>query len=195
MKFDTPAGTNPIDTMRVVGKPTDRIDGPLKTSGRAPYAYERWDVAANPLYGVIVGSSVAKGRINRFDLSEAEAAPGVRAIVTHQNAGKLGQAKAITATLLGGPEVQHYDQAIALVVADTFEQARASAKLVRVVYDRTPGRFDLDAEAKKAPPKGDSSGEGSASPGIKRVGDFDGAFASAPVKIIRPSPRRTRAIR
>jgi len=183
MKFDTPAGTNPIDTMRVVGKPTDRIDGPLKTSGRAPYAYERWDVAANPLYGVIVGSSVAKGRISRFDLSEAEAAPGVRAIVTHQNAGKLGQAKAITATLLGGPEVQHYDQAIALVVADTFEQARAGAKLVRVVYDRTPGRFDLDAEAKKAPPKGDSSGEGSASPGIKRVGDFDGAFASAPVKI------------
>ena len=40
MKFDTPAGTNPIDQLKVVGKPTPRIDGPLKTSGAAPYAYE-----------------------------------------------------------------------------------------------------------------------------------------------------------
>ena len=41
MKFDTPATTNPIDQLRVVGKPTDRIDGPRKTTGTAPYAYER----------------------------------------------------------------------------------------------------------------------------------------------------------
>jgi xanthine dehydrogenase YagR molybdenum-binding subunit len=41
MKFDTPATTNPIDQLKVIGKPTDRIDGPLKTTGTAPYAYER----------------------------------------------------------------------------------------------------------------------------------------------------------
>ena len=44
MKFDTPATTNPIDQLKVIGKPTDRIDGPLKTTGTAPYAYERHDV-------------------------------------------------------------------------------------------------------------------------------------------------------
>ena len=47
MKFDTPATTNPIDQLKVVGQPHDRIDGPLKTTGRAPYAYERHDVVAN----------------------------------------------------------------------------------------------------------------------------------------------------
>ena len=46
MKFDTPATTNPIDQLKVIGKPTDRIDGPLKTTGTAPYAYERHDVVA-----------------------------------------------------------------------------------------------------------------------------------------------------
>jgi xanthine dehydrogenase YagR molybdenum-binding subunit len=45
MKFDTPATTNPIDQLKVIGKPTDRVDGPLKTTGTAPYAYERHDVA------------------------------------------------------------------------------------------------------------------------------------------------------
>ena len=47
MKFDTPATTNPIDQLKVVGKPTDRIDGKLKTTGTAPYAYERHDVVPN----------------------------------------------------------------------------------------------------------------------------------------------------
>ena len=61
MKHDTPAGHNPIDQLRLIGKPTDRIDGPLKTSGRAPYAYERHDVVANHAYGVILGSAIAKG--------------------------------------------------------------------------------------------------------------------------------------
>jgi xanthine dehydrogenase YagR molybdenum-binding subunit len=183
MKFETPAGENPIDRLRVVGKPHDRIDGPLKTTGRASYAYERHDVAPDALYGYMVGAAIAKGTISSIDTSEAEAAPGVRAVVTHRNAGKLGKAKAITAKLLAGPEVQHYDQAVALVVADTFEQARAAARLVRVDYARGQGKFDLAAEMKAAPPKGDSSGEGSASSGVKRVGDFDAGFAAAAVKI------------
>ena len=51
MKFDTPATTNPIDQLKVVGQPLDRIDGPLKTTGTAPYAYDRHDVVANPAYG------------------------------------------------------------------------------------------------------------------------------------------------
>src|SRR5918998_300758 len=146
MKFDTPATTNPIDQMRVVGKPTDRIDGKYKTTGTAPYAYERHDVAPNQAYGFILGSAIAKGRIKSIDLAEAKTAPGVITIVTWQNAGKLGKAKSNTATLLAGPQIEHYDQTIALVVAETFEQARAAARLIRVDYVREEGRFDLAAQ-------------------------------------------------
>src|SRR6476469_9181187 len=117
MKFDTPATTNPIDQLKVVGKPHDRIDGPLKTTGTAPYAYERHDVAPQAAYGYVVGAGIAKGKINSLDISAAQAAPGVITIVTARNAGKLGKGKFNTAKLLGGPDIDHYHQAIALVVA------------------------------------------------------------------------------
>jgi hypothetical protein len=93
MKFDTPATTNPIDQLKVIGKPTDRIDGPLKTTGTAPYAYERHDVVKNPAYGYVIGSAIAKGRITAMDLSAAKAAPGVLAIVTAETVGKLDKGK------------------------------------------------------------------------------------------------------
>src|ERR1700736_2986647 len=113
MKFDTPATTNPIDQLKVIGQPTSRIDGPLKTTGTAPYAYERHDVVANPAYGYVVGSAIAKGRIASIDLVEAKAAPGVLAIVTAENAGKLGKGDLNAAALLGGPDIEHYHQAVA----------------------------------------------------------------------------------
>src|SRR4051812_8755343 len=114
MKFDTPAQTNPIDQLKVVGQATDRIEGPLKTTGRAPYAYERHDVVKNPAYGYIVAAAIGKGQIASIDLSRAKAAPGVLAIVTAENAGKLGKGEHNTARLLGGPEIEHYHQAVAL---------------------------------------------------------------------------------
>jgi xanthine dehydrogenase YagR molybdenum-binding subunit len=186
MKFDTSedgfAAINPVDQMKVVGKPYDRIDGPLKTTGTAPYAYEHHDTVPGQAYGYVLGSAIAKGRIRSMGLIEAQAAPGVVAIVTWQNAGKLGQSKSNAARLLGGPDIQHYHQAIALVVADTFEQARAASRLIRVEYDRVPGQFDLAAQLASAPLV---SGEntGSASPGLEKVGDFDAGFAQAPVKL------------
>ena len=67
------------------------------------------------------------------------------AIVTAENAGKLDKGRFNTARLLGGPEIEHYHQAIAVVVAETFEQARAAAQLVRVDYARAQGAFDLEA--------------------------------------------------
>ncbi len=180
MKFDTPAKNNPIDQLKVVGKPVDRIDGPLKTTGTAPYAYERHDVAANQAYGYIVGAAIAKGRIRSMNLAAAKASPGVIAIVTAENAGKLGKGDYNTAMLLGGPGIQHYHQAIALVVAETFEQARAAASLVRVDYAEEKGSFDLVA-VKDTAPMAKSSGAG----GImeSKVGDFAGAFDSAPVQL------------
>src|SRR5947208_1562771 len=178
MKFDTPATENPIDQLKVIGKATDRIDGPLKTTGTAPYAYEWHNVAANQAYGYIVGAAIAKGRIASMDLTAAKAAPGVLALVTAENAGKLDKGQFNTAKLLGGPEIDHYHQAIAVVVAETFEQARSAAQLIRVKYERAKGAFDLaaakDTSIKPKP--------GFAGPPDTAVGDFAGAFASAPVQ-------------
>lgn len=178
MKFDQPAATNPIDRLAVVGHPTDRIDGPLKTSGTAPYAGEQ--PVPDAAYGQVVGTTIAKGRIASIDIRAAAAAPGVRAIVTAANAGKLGKGKFNTARLLAGPGVEHYHQAVALVVADTFEQARAAAALVRVDYVATRGQFSLAAGKRDArPPRPD----GFSGPPDTKVGDFAGAFASAAVRL------------
>src|SRR6202167_202287 len=179
MRFDNPATTNPIDQLKVTGHPTDRIDGPLKTTGTAPYAYERHDVIANQAYGYVVGAAIAKGRIAGMDLGSAKAAPGVIAIVTAENAGKLKKAQRNTANLLGGPKIEHYHQAIALVVAETFEQARAAAQLVQVDYVTADGTFDL-AAAKDSAIKSEPSFGG---PADTAAGDFAGAFAAAPVKL------------
>ena len=180
MKFDQPATTNPIDQLKVVGHATDRIDGPAKTTGTAPYAFERHDVAPGAAYGYAIGSAIAKGRIVSMDLSLAAAAPGVLAIVTAANAGPLGKGDRNTARLLAGPGIEHYHQAIALVVADTFEQARDAASLVRVVYDRSPGKFDLATEKSAAqPPKPTAFG----GPSETKAGDFAGAFAAAPIRL------------
>lgn len=179
MKFDTPATNNPIDQLKVIGKPTDRIDGPLKTTGTATYAYEHHDVAPNAAYGYVVGSAIAKGRISAIDVIDAEAAPGVLAIVTANNAGQLHKAERNTGKILAGPEIEHYHQAIALVVAETFEQARAAAQRIRVSYVSAKGSFDLAASKASAtkPPRI------TAGPSDTAVGDFPGAFAAAPVQL------------
>ena len=178
MKFDTPATTNPIDQLKVVGKPTNRIEGPLKTTGTAAYAYEHQDFARTQAYGYVVGSAIAKGKIASMNLDEARAAPGVLAIVTAANAGKLDKGNFNTAKLLGGPEIQHYHQAIALVVAETFEQARAAASLVRVDYAREKGAYDLAGALDTAvkPPTVFGTAPDTS------VGDFAAAFAAAPVQ-------------
>lgn len=180
MKFDSPAITNPIDQLKVVGHPADRIDGPLKTTGRAPYAYDRHDAVANQAHGYVLGSAIGKGRIVALDLSAAQAMPGVIAVVTAENAGKLKKGRRNTARLLGGPEIEHYHQAVALVVAETFEQARAAAHLVHVEYSPTKGSFDLHALKDSAPLAAQLSSGGDAE---SAVGDFSAAYAAAPVQL------------
>ena len=178
MKFENPATLNPIDQLKVVGKPTDRIDGPLKTTGTAPYAYDQHGVVPNQAYGFVVGSAIAKGRIASIDLNAAKNAAGVLAIVTAENAGKLGKGDFNTAKLLGGPDIDHYHQAIAVVVAETFEQARAAVQLVQVDYVRAKGVFDLAAAKDSGKPV-----PGFGGPADTTVGDFAGAFATAPVQL------------
>ena len=141
MKFTTPATTNPIDQLKVVGRPVDRIDGPLKTSGTAPYAYEQHEAAPNAAYGYVVGAAIAKGRIASIDMAEAASArPACSPSSPPKTPASLARASSTPPSCLAGPEIQHYHQAVALVVAETFEQARAAAQLVRVKYDKEAAR-------------------------------------------------------
>jgi xanthine dehydrogenase YagR molybdenum-binding subunit len=178
MLFDRPATTNPIDQMKVVGQHITRIDGPQKVTGTATYAYEWNHANLNVAYGYPVGAGIAKGRISSMDIQAARSAAGVLAVVTAETAGKLSKGKMNAAKLLGGPEISHYHQAIAVVVAETFEQARAAASLIKVDYVRAPGSYDLEAAkdtAKK--PEGSEGDDADTS-----AGDFDKAFAEAAVK-------------
>jgi xanthine dehydrogenase YagR molybdenum-binding subunit len=180
MKFDTPAGATPIDRQAAVGQPHVRVEGRLKTTGTARYAAEYHDIGPNLAYGYILGAAIAKGRITSIDLRAARAAPGVVAIVTYETAGPVGGSDFFIHRMLAGPLVDHYHQPVAVVVADTFEQARAAAALVAVRYQREQGAFDL-AALKNSAPIGPEAAFGG--PANNAVGDFDGAFAVAPVTV------------
>ncbi|BFM07530.1 aldehyde oxidoreductase molybdenum-binding subunit PaoC [Halioxenophilus aromaticivorans] len=179
MKFDKPAETNPIDNEKVVSQPTPRIEGPLKVTGTATYAYEQDKGLKNVAYGYIVGSAIAKGTIENIDISKAQRAPGVLNILTYKTIGSLGKAGRNNAHLLAGPNIEHYHQAMALVVAETFEQARSAANLIHVKYKRSHGQYSLvkniDSSVR---PERITGG-----PAYTSVGDFDGAFSNADVTL------------
>lgn len=181
MKFDKPAGNTPIDQLKVVGRAHPRVEGQLKTTGTARYAAEHHDVAPGAAHGYILGAAIGKGRIERIDTADALAAPGVHAVVTHENSGPIGIGEFYAQRILAGPMVDHYHQAVAVVVADTFEQARAAAGLIRVTYKRDDeGKFDLAALKLSAPIAPEEPFGGSTN---QRIGDFEATFASAPVKV------------
>ena len=134
----------------------------------------------------MVGSAIAKGRIADIDLTAAKAAPGVLAIVTAENAGKLGKGKYNTAKLLGGPKIEHYHQAVAVVVAETFEQARAAAQLVHIDYASAQGAFDLAAKMDDGKPH-----KLFGAPADTSVGDFAGPSRQRRSSSMRPTRRPT----
>jgi xanthine dehydrogenase YagR molybdenum-binding subunit len=180
MRMDTPVGANALDTVQDgwVGKPLDRVDGRLKVTGGARYAYEVMQGPA-AAYGYVVEASISTGRIRSIDVQAAENAPGVMLVLTHHNAPDQGQGNHHEAhPVLTGPQVDYHGQPVALVVAETFEQARAAAYLVRVRYDRSPGTYALRANLNRARPP---VGGGAAADSV--VGDFDAAFAAAPVQL------------
>ncbi|TGD99688.1 aldehyde oxidoreductase molybdenum-binding subunit PaoC [Methylobacterium nonmethylotrophicum] len=181
MQFDTPAGQNPIDAQAIIGQPHRRVDGALKVTGTAPYAYERHDAVADPAYGWIVGATIARGRVTRIDAAAARAASGVLAVLTTLEHDPAPPGFRTTLHLFGGAEVRHYHQAVALVVAGTFEEARAAAHLLRIDYESEPARCDLAAEAPKAEPIADRDGPDY--PVVDRIGDVEAALAAAPVTL------------
>ena len=74
----------------MIGQPISRVDGPLKVTGRATYAYEYRQEDEALLYGVIVAATIGRGRVQDIDVSHAQRSPGVCAVLTHQNTQAQG---------------------------------------------------------------------------------------------------------
>ncbi|PIF78794.1 xanthine dehydrogenase YagR molybdenum-binding subunit [Variovorax sp. 54] len=184
MQFTEAAGPSALDRERVLGRPLDRIDGPIKVSGRARYSYEYDNEVPDAAYGWVVLAGIAKGRITHIDTAEAQRAPGVLLVYTYANVPRMvPKGRANVVSQLSGPEVQQHGQAVAFVVAQTFEQARAASFLIRIDYARGAGRFDLAAAQASAPKPGDDPSAGGESAADTAVGDFQGAYDAAPVTL------------
>jgi xanthine dehydrogenase YagR molybdenum-binding subunit len=140
---------------RYLGKETTRVDGLAKVTGKAKYTAEFQ--IPHVTYGFIVLSTVAKGRILAIDTREAEQAGGVIRVFTHLNAGKLGPPPAAGAPPawswpLQSDRVFFNGQPIALVVAESYEQARYAARLVKATYETEPHNTDLSKVLDRAQP-------------------------------------------
>jgi len=189
MEMTAPSGRNPIDDNRngLIGKPIDRVDGRLKVTGQAPYAYEVQQGTARAAYGFIVEATVAKGRVADIDASAAEGAPGVLMVLTHKNAPCQGpwgplEAKdryARASPQMANDQVRFYGDVVAFVVAESLEQARSAAKLVQVRYATQAGDYEMAGNEAKAKKPADTE-QGKAD---SKVGNFDEGFASAAVKV------------
>jgi xanthine dehydrogenase YagR molybdenum-binding subunit len=133
-----------------IGQPVSRVDGRKKVTGGATYAAE-FD-APNVAHGAIVRSTIASGRITAIDSSAAEKAPGVIAVLTYRNAPKLAYAEHHGTTdpavgerlhVLQDDRVNHQGHPIALVIAETLEQATHAATLIRATYASEAGAIDI----------------------------------------------------
>ncbi len=142
----------------VIGKPLDRTDGRAKVTGTAKYAAEFG--VNNVSYAFPVRSTIANGTITTIDTSAAEKADGVLKIITHSNAPKLKEADPIKLMMSGGlpgemfipiqdNKVRYFGQYVALVIAETYEQARTAAEMVKVTYAKQTPAIDLKTEMPK----------------------------------------------
>ena len=179
-----PAGTGRVKS----GMAVSRVDGRAKVTGQAQYAAEVF--APDLCYGVVVSSTVAKGRITRIDTVDALTAHGVISVMTHENRPKMRSFdiawKDMTAPA-GSPfrplfssEIFYSGQPVALVIADTFEAARHAAQLVRVHYDVDEHETNhLERLGEAYEPRKMKAGFTPPS----STGDGEKAFANAPVKV------------
>ena len=192
-------------TTDFIGKPLSRVDGRQKVTGGAPYAAE-FDAPASAgagatyaaefkmpdlAHAAIVRSTVAKGRIASIDSASAERAPGVIAVLTHRNAPRLAYRphKGFTDPMVGerlhvlqDDRVTHQGQPIGLVVAETVEQVRHAADLVRVTYSAAPAQTDIE-HATPVLPTEQKTDQGETQPPESRRGNAENAFAQAEVKV------------
>ncbi|MDO9418483.1 xanthine dehydrogenase family protein molybdopterin-binding subunit [Pararhizobium sp.] len=178
-----------LQSSKTVGMPVSRIDGPLKVSGKAHYATEHFEPGM--LHAYVVLATIATGRITGIDITAAERISGVVKIYTHDNRPKAawrdGKWQDQVAPPghpfrpLETPDILFDGQPVALVVADTFEAARAAAALVDVSYDVETPHTDLGTELPHSyvPPK-----KRAGIPGVpKPRGKAEQAFEDAPFTV------------
>jgi xanthine dehydrogenase YagR molybdenum-binding subunit len=162
-----------------VGQPIDRIDGRLKVTGAARYAAE-FD-APGMTHAVLVQSTIARGRVTDLDVSDAERAPGVLAVITYASMPKLplpSVPPAGTSVPLLSRDIVYSGQNIAVVVAETLEQAQGAAALVDVEYEAQQPDADVESRLDQG-----FVPNTAIRPGRAQRGDFKAAFAQAPVKV------------
>src|SRR5687768_8524011 len=173
---------------RYIGKEMSRVDGAAKVTGKAKYAAEFQ--VPNVAYGFIVLGTVAKGRIRTIDTRDAERAAGVIKVLTHLNAPRLGpklstedappraqpeQDKSFRA--LQSDRIFFNMQPIALVVAETYEQARYAGRLIKATYAAEPHVTDTEAARGRARPPQQGR------PEPQPRGNADAAMRTAAVKV------------
>ncbi len=174
--------------MSVIGQPVPRLDGPEKVTGRARYSADF--PVERMAYAALVQSTIARGRMTRIDTGDAERAAGVLAVLSHRNAPRLGEISETPPVdaQAGTPErplqddrILHQGQHIAVVVAETLEQARWAAGLVRVAYEAEPAAADITLAAERARPATEQE-LGARITDMER-GDADAALAASAVRI------------
>ncbi|HEY2241273.1 MAG TPA: xanthine dehydrogenase family protein molybdopterin-binding subunit [Streptosporangiaceae bacterium] len=171
----------------LVGAQVSRLDGPLKVRGAARFAAEV--PMEGMVYAALVYSTIAKGRIATLDTSAAQDAPGVVLVMTHENAPRLNPAPTFLAAAKGGagdnlPVMQDdriywNGQPIAVVLAETHEQAGHAASLLRATY----APEDAVTSWHEATARGTEQGSFAGSPLGLQIGDAEAALAAAPYKI------------
>jgi len=170
----------------LIGTAVSRLDGPEKVKGEARFAAEI--PLAGMLFAALVYSTIPKGRIVSLDTDEAEAAAGVALVMTFKNAPRMASpplfmtaAKAAAGDalpIMQNDRVDWNGQPIAVVLADTQEQADHATSLIRVVYDTETAVTVFD-EAKMHARPGTFQGE----PLQLHVGDAEAMLAAAPYKV------------
>jgi len=146
--------------MTSIGEPITRVDGIAKVTGAAKYSaeFEVPDLA----YGVLVTSTIPSGRVTGMNVAAARRAPGVIEILTSANAPKLPQGgKAAVKppagrvlSLLQDNLVHYNNQPIAVVVAESLEQAIYAGTLLEPRYQTDAAKLDFLAGFAAAHPSG-----------------------------------------
>ncbi len=183
----------------LVGAPISRIDGPLKVQGRAKFAAEF--PIDRMAYAALMFSTIAKGRIATLDTVEAEAAPGVVLVMTHRNAPRMKNMPLFMSTpkscggdnlpIMQDDHIHWNGQPVAVVLAETQEQADHAKSLIHVTYDRETA-VTAFAEAKH---QGTDPGMFQGEPLKMAIGDAEAALAKAAASVDYryDTPRHTHA--
>ncbi|ROQ26544.1 xanthine dehydrogenase molybdenum binding subunit apoprotein [Streptomyces sp. PanSC19] len=155
-----------------------RRDARQKVTGEARYAVDRTPPGC--LHACPVPAAVARGRVTAVHADEVLRRPGVHAVLTHENAPRLGDADDPTLALLQEDRVPHRGWFVAVVVADTPENARAAADALRIDYAQSEHDVRLRADHPRLyTPEKANGGH----PAVRERGDFDTAFAASPVRL------------